>query len=118
MAPLSTSSPARPDTFSDPARMQRQLIVTADDFGLHEAVNEAVERASRDGILTAASLMVSAPAAADAVRRARRLPSLRVGLHVVLAAGLASLPPLPNPGIAGAKRHIGADTVFRGGPQF
>ena len=45
--------------------MQRHLIVTADDFGLHVAVNEAVERASREGILTAASLMVSGPAAAD-----------------------------------------------------
>ncbi|MDE0854568.1 MAG: ChbG/HpnK family deacetylase, partial [Nevskia sp.] len=55
------------------------LIVTADDFGLHAAVNEAVELAHRDGVLTAASLMVGAPAAADAVQRARRLPRLRVG---------------------------------------
>ena len=45
----------------------RFLIVTADDFGLHEAVNEAVEQASRTGVLTAASLMVAAPAAADAI---------------------------------------------------
>ena len=40
-----------------------------------------------DGILTAASLMVSAPAAADAVARARRMPTLRVGLHLVLVEG-------------------------------
>ena len=31
--------------------------------------------------------MVGAPAAADAVRRARELPGLRVGLHLVLADG-------------------------------
>ena len=31
--------------------------------------------------------MVGAPAAADAVERARRLPKLRVGLHVVLVDG-------------------------------
>jgi len=37
--------------------------------------------------LSAASLMVGAPAAADAVERARRLPNLRVGLHVVLVDG-------------------------------
>ena len=43
---------------------QKFLIVTADDFGLHEAVNDAVEVASRSGVLTAASLMVAAPAAA------------------------------------------------------
>ena len=43
--------------------MQKFLIVTADDFGLHEAVNQAVEQASVAGVLTAASLMVAAPAA-------------------------------------------------------
>jgi len=55
-------------------------------------VNEAVERAHRDGILSGASLMVGAPAAGDAVRRARALPSLRVGLHLVVIEGPAVLP--------------------------
>jgi hopanoid biosynthesis associated protein HpnK len=73
--------------------VRKFLIVTADDFGLHTAVNEAVELGCRDGILTAASLMVAAPAAADAVRRARELPALRVGLHLVLADGYSALPP-------------------------
>lgn len=73
--------------------MQRRLIVCADDFGRDIAVNEAVERACRDGILTCASLMVAAPAAADAVIRARRLPGLRVGLHLVLIDGEPVLPP-------------------------
>ena len=63
------------------------LIITADDFGLSEHVNAAVEEAHRRGVLSAASLMVGAPAAADAVERARRLPNLRVGLHVVLVDG-------------------------------
>ena len=80
--------------------MQKFLIVTADDFGLHESVNEAVEQASHAGILTAASLMVGAPAAADAIRRARRLPHLRVGLHLVLADGRAMLEPHLIPGLA------------------
>jgi hopanoid biosynthesis associated protein HpnK len=70
----------------------RALIVTADDFGLHSRVNLAVERAHRDGVLTAASLMVGAPAARDAVARARALPRLRVGLHLVLADGDAVAP--------------------------
>ena len=65
----------------------KRLIVCADDFGLDTAVNEAVEVAHRDGVLTCASLMVGAPEAADAVARARRLPSLRVGLHLVLVEG-------------------------------
>jgi chitin disaccharide deacetylase len=71
----------------------RFLVITADDFGIHEAVNEGIEQASRYGALTAASLMMGAAATDDAVRRARRLPRLRVGLHLVLADGRAVLPP-------------------------
>lgn len=71
----------------------RRLVVTADDFGASEAINEAVERAHRDGVLTAASLMVAEPAAGDAVARARRLPNLAVGLHVALTNARPMLPP-------------------------
>jgi hopanoid biosynthesis associated protein HpnK len=70
----------------------KRLIVTADDFGAAREVNDAVEAAHRGGILTAASLMVAAPAAADAIARARRMPSLRVGLHIVLVEGRPVLP--------------------------
>jgi len=62
----------------------KTVTFSADDFGLTESVNEGIEKAHRDGILQAASLMVAAPAAADAVRRARANPSLRVGLHLVV----------------------------------
>ncbi len=71
----------------------KQLIVTADDFGADESVNEAVEIGHTQGILTAASLMVGAPAVADAVARAKRLPALGVGLHLVLVEGRPVLPP-------------------------
>jgi hopanoid biosynthesis associated protein HpnK len=65
----------------------KQLVVTADDFGAAGEVNEAVERAHVGGVLTAASLMVGGEAAPDAVARARRLRTLRVGLHLVLVEG-------------------------------
>lgn len=70
----------------------KRLVVTADDFGAAREINDAVEAAHRGGILSAASLMVGAPAAADAVARALRMPSLRVGLHVVLVEGRPVLP--------------------------
>src|SRR5271155_3192167 len=73
--------------------MAARLVVTADDFGADVAVNEAVEIAHRQGVLTAASLMVGAPAAADAVARARALPSLAVGLHLALVEAKPVLPP-------------------------
>jgi hopanoid biosynthesis associated protein HpnK len=68
------------------ARVKR-LIVTADDFGISHAVNEAIENAHRYGILSAASLMVAGDAAADAIARARQLPTLGIGLHLVLVDG-------------------------------
>lgn len=70
----------------------RTIVITADDFGFSESVNEAVERGFREGVLRSASLMVAAPAAADAIARARRLPDLRVGLHVTVVQGQALLP--------------------------
>ena len=84
----------------------RRLIVCADDFGLDPAVNSAVEEACRHGILSTASLMVGAPAAADAVVRARRLAGLHVGLHLVLVDGCPVSPP---PAVAGL---VGADGRF------
>jgi hopanoid biosynthesis associated protein HpnK len=95
----------------------RALILTADDFGLHERVNEAVERAHRHGVLSAASLMVGAPAARDALERARRLPQLRVGLHLVLADGAASLPCDQIPALVDAHGRFG-DNMVRDGFRF
>jgi hopanoid biosynthesis associated protein HpnK len=63
------------------------VVFAADDYGLTISVNRAVEIACRTGALRQASLMVAAPAAADAVARAKRLPSLKTGLHLVLVDG-------------------------------
>jgi len=52
-----------------------------------------VERGRREGVLTAASLMVAGRAAADAVERARRTPALRVGLHLAVIDAQPMLPP-------------------------
>lgn len=71
----------------------KRLIVTGDDYGASLPVNEAIETAHRDGILTAACLMVGAPMAEDAVERARRSPNLRVGLHLVVVRGRPVLAP-------------------------
>ncbi len=96
----------------------RGLIFTADDFGLDEAVNEAVERAHRDGVLTAASLMVGAPAASDAIERALRLPGLRVGLHVVLADGQAKLRPSKIPDLVDKDGRFGNNMALDGARFF
>ena len=93
------------------------LIITADDFGLHPSVNQAVERAHREGVLSAASLMVGAPAAGDAIARARACPRLRVGLHLVLADGAPVLPPRAIPDLVDAGGRFGSRMV-RDGCRF
>jgi chitin disaccharide deacetylase len=93
---------------------QRRLIICADDFGRDVAVNEAVEQAHRDGILTVASLMVGAPAAADAVVRANRLPTLGIGLHLVLADGMPMLPAAEVPSLVGSDGAFDPNMVRAG----
>jgi predicted glycoside hydrolase/deacetylase ChbG (UPF0249 family) len=81
----------------------QRVTFTADDFGLTQSVNEAVERAHRAGKLHAASLMMAGSAAADAVRRARAMPDLHVGLHLVVIEGPAVLPPTRIPDLVDAQ---------------
>lgn len=58
--------------------------------------------------------MVAGAAAADAVRRARAMPGLRVGLHVVAVEGPAVLPPHEIPDLVGADGQFPADQVRLG----
>lgn len=91
-----------------------RLIVTADDFGASPEVNDAVEHAHRDGILTAASLMVAGDAADDAVARARAMPTLGVGLHVVLVEGRPMLPPEKLPALVDGSGNFRTDMARAG----
>lgn len=95
----------------------KRLIVTGDDFGLAVPVNEAIESAHRDGILTATCLMVGAPAAADAVARAKRIPNLAVGLHIVLARGRPILPPERVPDLVDEAGRFD-DNLIRAGFRY
>lgn len=96
----------------------KQLVVTADDFGLAREVNEAVEEAHRGGILTATSLMVSGAAASDAVRRAQAMPSLRVGLHIVLVDGRPVLPAAVIPDLVDPNGNFRDDMARAGAAIF
>jgi hopanoid biosynthesis associated protein HpnK len=96
----------------------KQLIVTADDFGAAREVNDAVEAAHLSGILTAASLMVGGSAATDAVVRARRMPSLRVGLHLVLVDGRPLLPVSSVPDLVDASGHFRSNMAGSGASMF
>lgn len=85
------------------------LVLTADDFGFAAEINEAVEHAHRRGVLSAASLMVTGPAAAHAVALARRLPTLRVGLHLALADVAPASPPECIPALVDTRGRLCCD---------
>jgi hopanoid biosynthesis associated protein HpnK len=94
--------------------MSRRLIVTGDDLGAAAEVNAAVARAHREGVLTAASLMVTGGAAAEAVALARACPGLAVGLHLVLAQGRAAAPPADVSLLVAADGRFGDRPVAAG----
>jgi predicted glycoside hydrolase/deacetylase ChbG (UPF0249 family) len=61
-----------------------RLIVAADDLGLTEGINDGIFEAHDHGIVTAAALMPTGTAFADAVTRAAARPALDLGVHLTL----------------------------------
>jgi hopanoid biosynthesis associated protein HpnK len=88
----------------------KTLIVTADDFGLTEQVNEGIIKAHRDGIVTTTSLMANGGAFEDAVSRARQAPQLAIGAHLNLTQGTPISPK------AVVRSLVNADGQMRVGP--
>jgi hopanoid biosynthesis associated protein HpnK len=96
----------------------KTITTTADDFGLTPSVNAAVERAHREGCLHAASLMVAAPAADEAVRIAKANPALNVGLHLVVIEGPSIQPPSQIPDLVDSAGQFPSDQLKLGIDYF
>ncbi|MBR3498181.1 MAG: ChbG/HpnK family deacetylase [Selenomonadaceae bacterium] len=77
----------------------KKIIVNADDFGRHELINRAVERAFTAGCLKSTTLMAGGTAFEDAVSRAKKFSGLGVGIHFTLANGNPVLPPKEIPSL-------------------
>ena len=78
----------------------RILVINADDLGFAPGVNRGIFEAHAAGTVTSASMMVTAPAFAEAAERVRRDGTrLGVGLHLNLVVGrpLSSVPSLVDP---------------------
>lgn len=70
------------------------LIVTADDYGLSHGVSRGILEAHTRGVVTATSLLVVAPAAADCAPWLSDHPRLEVGIHLAL---VGEDPPVSSP---------------------
>lgn len=78
---MATAIPPRADGRVGRRTVSRLVVVNADDLGLSEGINRGILAAHVDGVVTSASLMVTAPAAAEAVAMSREHPDLSLGLH-------------------------------------
>ncbi|MBP2635103.1 MAG: chbG [Firmicutes bacterium] len=71
----------------------KQLIVNADDFGLHENINLGIIEGHAKGCITSTTIMLGAPAFEQAADLAAAHPQLGVGIHLTLVGGH----PVANP---------------------
>lgn len=63
---------------------ERYLIINADDYGMCQSGNAAVEDLFNNGYITSTTLMTPCPWAEDALRRAEGNQKMNVGLHLTL----------------------------------
>ncbi len=64
----------------------KKLIITADDYGMSRAVNDAIDRGIAAGLITSTNVMTNMPLYKEAVKL-KENPNVSVGLHWVLACG-------------------------------
>ncbi len=62
----------------------KRLIINADDFGLHEKINQGIIEAYLEGCVTSATIVAGGRAFQDAVVMARQYPNLGIGVHLTL----------------------------------
>src|SRR5579859_3415874 len=108
------------------ARDRVRLVVRGDDFGMCHAVNEGIERAFTDGIVTTASTMAPCPWFGEAMKIAKDR-GIPVGVHQTLTcewdyfrwrpltdgASLAGADGTFPPTVEQAAEHVRHDEVVR-----
>jgi predicted glycoside hydrolase/deacetylase ChbG (UPF0249 family) len=66
----------------------RLLILNADDFGMYPAVNEAIVRTLKEGVVCSTTLMAPWPGAAQAMQLLRENPDIAFGVHLTVICDL------------------------------
>lgn len=85
----------------------KKLIINADDFGLHELINQGIITAFTKGCLTSTSLIAGGVAAEQAMSLASTHKNLGVGVHLTLVGSLKPVLPLDK-----VRSLINTDGVF------
>ncbi len=69
----------------------KKLIITADDYGMSRAVNDAIDAGIAAGLITSTNVMTNMPLYKEAIKLKGK-ENLSVGIHWVLACGKPVLP--------------------------
>jgi predicted glycoside hydrolase/deacetylase ChbG (UPF0249 family) len=91
----------------------RRLIVNADDFGLTDGINRAVQDLHQSGALTSTTLMAASPRFDEAVEISQQQKLLGVGCHIVVLDGIPVADPETIPTLLDSARQRGSEPRFR-----
>lgn len=72
----------------------KQLIITADDYGMSRAVNDAIEAGMDAGIITSTNVMTNMPLYEEAKGLKDKFPNVSVGLHWTLSGAGKPVTPI------------------------
>ncbi len=76
----------------------KKLIITADDYGMSRAVNDAIDAGISAGLITSTNVMTNMPLYEEAMKL-KDMNGVSVGLHWVLACGKPVLSPEKIPSL-------------------
>ncbi|MBR2869453.1 MAG: ChbG/HpnK family deacetylase [Clostridia bacterium] len=79
----------------------KKLIITADDYGMCESVNKAIEECVTAGVVLSTNVMVNMPCCNAAAQLKEKFPELSVGLHYNFTAGKPLSAPETVPSLVG-----------------
>ncbi len=82
--------------------MDRRLIITADDYGLCDSVNQAINACIEAGVVHATCVMTNMPVYRAAVQLREHFPDVSVGIHWALTQSRPVLAPSQIPSLIDA----------------
>lgn len=93
--------------------MKRQLIITADDYGMCEPVNQAIEACMANGVVRATCVMANMPAFDAAAGLRQKFPHCSLGIHWTVTQGCPVLPQDKVPTLVGRNGEFHSPSDFR-----
>lgn len=84
----------------------KKLIITADDYGMCESVNRAIEACAEAGVVLSTNVMTNMEFAKDAALFRRQFPNVSVGLHYNFTVGKPICPATQVPSLVDEKGYF------------